>query len=384
MAKGSRDREPVGEDLEVIALLADEGTTPRRPEREDDDKDWAPRRRGLFLLAIAGVVVALAGVSVVGSLDGGDSEAEPRRGTSNPSRMPAVVPGSTVIPPDTVGGSTTIPPEERPPETTPGDASTTAPLLPEGAPSSPHLGELVAFVTNFDDGAYYLYADGRLIWTSAAGGEVFVEQRLTPQGVERVRSQFLAAGSFDANPPPAPVATCGSQACVRDEDGRFLTGRVSPTDAARLVSYFETLDTTLPETEWAAPRIRTYVPSRNEVCLQTFVNIPNRVVPVPPNLSILLSAFPARAAELLGSREPEIPPRNRSGSPCFEVTLDEARILADEFLSPTGGGSHQYSGIVIRNPQFDAIKPDAHEGIVAYINFQALLPHGAPMAFYGG
>src|SRR5215471_5437835 len=101
MVKGSRNREPVGGDLEVIELVAEEGTTPRPPEREADDKDQPPRRRALFLLAIAGVVVAVAGVWVVVSLEDGDSEAEPGRGgMSNPSRtVPAVVPGSTVIPP---------------------------------------------------------------------------------------------------------------------------------------------------------------------------------------------------------------------------------------------------------------------------------------------
>ena len=54
-----------------------------------------------------------------------------------------------------------------------------------------------------------------------------------------------------------------------------------------------------------------------------------------------------------------------SPTPCshfFETTLDEARTLADVFLSPTGGGTHQYSGIVIRNPEFDAIQPDASKG----------------------
>ena len=387
MVKGSRDREPFGDDLEVIELLPDEATTPRRSEREADDKHRPLRRRGLFLLAIAGVVVAVVGVWVVVSLNDGDAEAEPeRRGTSNPSRtVPAVVPGSTVIPP-----------EERPPVTSPGDASTTAPLLPEGAPSTPAIGELVAAVANFPGdgsggasaayGAYYLYADGRLIWApdQAAEGSGFVEQRLTPEGIERVRSKFLAAGLFDPNPPPSSISDCTYGICVRGNDGRLHTGSGSApmtTQAARLVSYLRMLDESLPETEWAAPRIRTYVASRFNVCVGTYANVPDRAIQVvAPDLSLLLAAFPARAAQILGGRGALRPSEGVFRSPndpiCFEVTLEEARTLADEFLEPSAGGSHEYSGIVIRNPALSAIQSERSEGIVVYINFHALLPHG--------
>ena len=55
--------------------------------------------------------------------------------------------------------------------------------------------------------------------------------------------------------------------------------------------------------------------------MQTFVNIPDRVVGAPPDLSILLPAFPARATELLSGREAiDRPDPER---PCFEVTLEE-------------------------------------------------------------
>ena len=386
MARGSREREPVGEDLEVIELLADEGTTPRPPEREDDDEDRPPRRRGLFLLAIAGVV-AVAGGWVVVSLDDGDSEAEPRRGTPNPSRsVPAVVPGSTAIPPGAVTGSRTIPPNERPPATTPGDASTTAPLLPEGAPSTPHIGELVASIANPPDGGYYLYADGRLIRSSSQAGVWggMVEQRLTPAGVARVRSKFLA--QLAPNPPPGTDADCwgGGAACVRGDDGRVLRlpGPGSPAEA-RLVSYLRTLDSSLPKTEWATARIRTYVASRFNVCLGTYANLPDRAIPVPIDLSTVLPAFPTGAAELFGSREAH----DGGPGPClytFETTLEEARALADVFLSPTGGGAHQYSGIVIRNAELATIQSGVTKGIVAYVSFQPLLPDGSPTGAYVG
>jgi hypothetical protein len=384
-----RDRESVGDDLEVIdddldgvELVTDEEVpTARRPVPEAGDDELveqegpvAPqvegrsqRRRRLLVLVIAAAVVAIAGVTVVVSRDDGDA--------SNASRSA----------PDLGLGSTTIPQGEQPPVTTPGDASTTAPLLPEGSPSTPHVGELVASVTDFDSGdTYNLYADGRLIWRvgqPGIGERGFVEQRLTPQGIERVRSEFLA-GLVDT---PGSVEDCGMGACVRRDDGRFLvTGPESAAIAAtRLVSYLRTLDESLPETGWANPRITSYVPARVAICLQTFVNDPDRVVSVPLDLSVVVPALPPRGAELLGGRAP-IGGRPDTPFACFEVTLDEARTLADEFLGPAGRGSHLYSGIVISNPQLDAIQPHSREGIVAYIRFNALLPHPGSAAAFGG
>jgi hypothetical protein len=232
MAKGPRDGDSVSDDLEVIELVTDErNSTAHKPEPEAGDKDRRPRRRRLLVLAIAAVVVAIAGVSVAVSRDDGDAEAgRANRGTSSASRTA----------PDVLSTSTTIPPEERLPPTTAGDASTTAPLLPEGAPSTPPVGELVASIAHpsFEDGVYLLYADGRLItWARQAGvgqagvGGGFVEQRLTPEGVERVRSEFIASGQFAPNPPPGTVGDCSAGGvCVRGDDGRlhrvFLTGEV--------------------------------------------------------------------------------------------------------------------------------------------------------------
>jgi hypothetical protein len=375
------DNDPVGDDLEIIELVGDERTsTARGPEPEAGGNDGPPRWRRAFVLAIAAVVVASAGVFVAASRDDGDesssvrdAEARPRaQGSSNVSRTAS----------DAVPGSTTIPPDERPPPTTPGDASTTAPLLPEGAPSTPHIGELIASVVADVGGrAYYLYADGRLISLSgqanAEGG--MVEQRLTPEGVERVRSESLSAGQSTPDMLAGTVEECaGSGACVRGGDGRYLRilpGPVSPAHA-RLVSYMRTLDASLPKTEWADRQIRTYVPSRFNVCLGTYANLPDRAIPVQVELATVLSAFPAAAGELFASRE-----AHGGGPPClysFETTLEEARALADIFLSPTGGGTHEYSGIVIRNDALATIQSDRSEGIVAYVSFQGLLPHSAP------
>jgi hypothetical protein len=368
------DDDSVGDDLEVIEFVTEEPID--RPEPDAGDEDRPPRRRGLVVLALAAVVVAIVGVGVAVLRDDGDARPGPTNPrTSNASRAA----------PDAAPTSATIPPDERPPPTTPGDASTTAPLLPEGAPSTPHTGELVASVADqTTGGGYALYADGRLIWSSgradASGG--MVEQRLTPEGVERVRAEVLAAGEFTANALPGNISECMSAICVRGDDGRLLgsvPGPVSPVTPAsaaeaRLVSYLSTLASSLPKTEWAAPRIKTYVPARFIVCIGTYANLPDRAIPVQIDLATVLSAFPTGAAELFASRE-----AHGGSAPClysYETTLEEARTLADVFLSPTGGGTHEYSGIVIRNEELAAIQSDRSEGIIAYVSFQPLLPNG--------
>ena len=384
-----REAESVRDDLDVIDLLKEEGLwTARGSEPEAGDGDPPPRRRRLLVLAIAALLVAITGVSVGVSRD--DGEGEGGVGIASEERDANSEPGSRVMSsartqpvPDVVPATTTIPLEPRPPPTTPGDASTTAPLLPEGAPSTPHIGELVVSAwpgpgpSGFSSG-YNLYADGRLIWLSEGGSGEFVEQRLTPEGVERVRSEFLASGLFDPTL-PGLLLSCAAPLCVRGDDGRLLSAPQS-AGAEHLFSYLGTLDASLPKTEWATPRIKTYVASRFNVCLGTYANVPDRAIPVQIDLSAVLPALPTDAAELFDSREAQ---RGGPGPSafCIETTLEEARALADLFLSPTGGGTHEYNGIVVRNAELAAIPSDVSQGVIPYITFQPLLPDAAP---FGG
>ena len=99
-------------------------------------------------------------------------------------------------------------------------------LPPEGAPpSSPEHGELVLAVDGRGMAAgralthMYVYADGRLIWwregdlPAGADEHSIFEQRLTPEGVELLRSEVISSGLFErdlifmggeADPDPLP------------------------------------------------------------------------------------------------------------------------------------------------------------------------------------
>jgi hypothetical protein len=331
---------------------------------------WRERigRRWLVALAGATVVVLVAGTVLL---------TEPRERGSQAEAPPA-----PTIPTPAPTAPTTVPSNVvTPPITMPGDGSKEDPLLPEGAPSTPEIGELVASAASMDGRAYSVYADGRLIApVSSLPRTAFVEQRLTAEGVERVRSEFLGTGLFDPGQPAIAVHSASQvMFCVCVRDGGRLLARSAAHDvqvqdaAARLLTYIESLASSRPTTAWADQEPKPYVASRIAVCLSMYV----RQVQEPTDLTRLLPLFPTRAAELLGGREPLIRPGEQDAS-CFEMTLEEARALAGEFLAPSGGGLHEYWGIVIRiNGAFDAMQPGADEGNAAYVSFQTLLPDGA-------
>jgi hypothetical protein len=129
-----------------------------------------------------------------------------------------------------------------------------------------------------------------------------------------------------------------------------------------------------------------------EACFRMFVRLnADQSVEVPFDRSAFLSRFRQPVAQVLAGRVANAAPAWGSAGPpvgqggCFDMSLDEARSLADLFLSPVGGGAHQYWGIVIRfGHRPDPARPGATRREVAYVNFEELLPEGAPSAYFGG
>jgi hypothetical protein len=335
----------------TVRHVAAEPQLPRRP------RGW------LIAAAAAGVVVLFIGGALLLQQTGDDH-----------IRTGPAVPGPASI------SSQPSTPGVTPPPTVPGHSPTEAPLLPEGVPSNPDTSELVASVQTSNSYSYYLYADGRLLWFSQQAGEWggYLEQRLTPEGVERVRSRFLSSGLFD---PTQPQSGCKEHAlCVRADDGRLLsTLRSQSAEAYQLLAFIKTLDSSLPEDEWADKEIKPYVPPTFAVCVNIVgYTTAAGAVPAPADLAMLLPLFSARAAELLRGREPMGSlPNTPAPARCYEMTLEEARTLVDAFLDPSVGGKHEDRGIVIRfNTQFTAIQP-AGTGNAAYISFHPLPPDGS-------
>jgi hypothetical protein len=152
------------------------------------------------------------------------------------------------------------------------------------AVSTPVEGELIA-KTNYPYPTYVrVYADGRVLtwhlgesppcWLSCPGGVPFVERRLSPEGVELVRS-----------------------------------GTVRPKDWYLV-----------PKSAWEDREGRPYVPARYEACFWRTDS--------PPDVDVeaLLDLLPPSAQALLSGSDLALNPR------CLEVTPEEARSL-EEILS---------------------------------------------------
>lgn len=227
-------------------------------------------------------------------------------------------------------------------------------LPPEGAvPSTPVEGEVIAeFRREWPPdapggrGFVYVYADGRVI-SYSADGDVLTEQRLTPEGVDVVRS----GGPFGHPIYNGPM--------------RFLLqadGTLSPAEV------FEAAGA------WADPEPRQYVPARYAIC---YAERDFHIV----DPSAVVRFLPARAEALLHGKErtyehATLDPATTASSPtstCFEVTTEEARALA-EILSDAGfEKSTSFAGPTGEGLRF--LPADGAEDAVSVV-FAPLLPHG--------
>ena len=273
--------------------------------------------------AVAVAAITIAGISGISAI--------------RASNQTPAVPGGAGTGPTETGPTETGPTETGPLTGDTGDPFSVGfnGLPPEGVtPSEPPQGELV--LSDWGIHPWYavnLYADGRMIWarglTTNPGPtvSVWIEQRLTPEGVELLRSVAVPLGGQFENP-----------------------GQLLPVSA------------------WEDPTLRPYVPSRYAACLLGGFE--------PPSLAMEL--LPAGAQDLL--RGTERPVKGFPG--CVEVTIEDARALA-EILSDAGfeqtGGAIGPGGFVMfadpngnREPNLGVPNFEGLPGI----EFSPLLPDG--------
>jgi hypothetical protein len=236
-------------------------------------------------------------------------------------------------------------------------------LPPEGAtPSTPESGELVLRWLGRSETLggrplvrVWVYADGRIIWSRfgripEGANEItsgYLEQRLTPDGAELLRSEVigLLEGSripLETVPTDDDHGVFGVE--VRDGDRLVRLreqpeGSTTPGQLAALQKIDPLLTdpaSVLPSSAWAVREVRAYVPSHYAVCISTAP---------PKDASHLLSLLPPRAADLLRDRsrtsseddllsnidqEPgHMVVIGRSVTYCSKLTTEEAREVAD-------------------------------------------------------
>lgn len=293
---------------------------------------------------------------------------------------------------------------------------TTIPTLPKGSPPSPgfetlmasgaatstppETGELVASAWFGGDlGVYLVYADGRMLWVDdLAGAPGWVERRLTPEGVERVRSELLATGLFDdsSSERDEPCGAVFALLCVRDGDRLLRRGALSgPGTGAAAPGWspeellvrerLRTLPSSLPATDWLDQQPTAYLPSQYQVCLAAGSGAGS----VAPDPSKVLRALPARASKILRGSEASRPDGLMSRAGCFAVGTRRARVLARELVDTYGApaaatnpakSSFEIEARVTGNHR---VGPASHPRLQRFaITFMQLLPDGEAALYY--
>lgn len=292
-------------------------------------------------------------------------------------------------------------------------------LAPEGAtPSTPEEGELVLHYLGRSAShrkeqfgkplvEMWVYADGRMIWSEESGvsskpppegaNELisgYLEQRLTPEGIELMRSQVAdffdrsraavetLPTDWDPSDPrsdnlvlfitdPLGSGPFWGSAQIREDghllglqwgDGGGSTSLHGPEATREQVVDLLWIDalladraSVLPPSAWAERKIRAYVPSHYAACF-----------PSPPtDQSQLLSALPTEAADVLRDKSLR---RERSGEYCFKLTTEEARKVT----SALSGLDSEYRGarLVYRQPGGESSSQDP------FIFFEPYFPDG--------
>jgi hypothetical protein len=288
-------------------------------------------------------------------------------------------------------------------------------LPPEGAmPSTPESGELVVYyygrpeLSGFPTffvpvNAVYVYADGRVISRREGGafgvyepgtGEVrtgFLERRLTPEGVELLRSEIVSTGLFDRD--RYVVGSHGlkwGEIHVRNGDRlvevawccRQGTPDTEPTPEqalalSRLTELLSDLPSWLPAGAWEDVEPRAYVPVSYAACFWRW-----REDWRPPDGSSellepsrVLHLLPAAAQDILRGRDV-----THSRLAYYENDVPLWRWVCSEV---TTEGAHALDGIFgeagfEREPRFNEDEPDDPAG---NLRFQAPGPNGIVIAF---
>jgi hypothetical protein len=284
-------------------------------------------------------------------------------------------------------------------------------LPPAGATSSsPETGELVLSAYGLGGGSrthLWVYADGRVISQRgfARPGDAlpeganelssgYLEQRLTMEGVERIRAEATSTGLFARD----RVLSLGEEPCfnlieVMNGDrlvsvtwqgsqcppvpGVAPAAKEQELELPHLVARLTNPTTWLPASAWREHKSRAYVPSRFAI---TFGARPETL-----EASRILALLPHSAAQLLGAKPRTRLQRFHGGAGgktrvlydyTSELTVEEARTLAEALdragleRTPTKQQAYALSYLV------GEMSRPGEPGDFFFVVFEPLLPHG--------
>jgi hypothetical protein len=249
-------------------------------------------------------------------------------------------------------------------------------LPPGGAtPSSPISSELVLHYFGPDPAGWgksnaWVYADGRLIVEREAdipeganpSSTGFLEQRLTSEGVETMRTYVVSHGEPLLGEPADPM--------LRVRQG----GRLVDLDPAQGFDPERLLEAEswLPESAWEDKRLRAYVPSEFAVCYD------GGRQPVAPRS--IAESLPAAAADLLRDKD-WVSVMDTSTGRVSEVAAEHCWVVGtDEALTIVGAldraGAQRGDGTYVLDYVLEVRTSPEAEPTEARIGFEPVLPNG--------
>jgi len=247
-------------------------------------------------------------------------------------------------------------------------------LPPEGAvPSSPPTGTLVFSVQTapvriwgYADGRMISYRNGAAAMPEAANPAFsgFLEQQLTPEGIEMLRSYLLDNATF--GPPTDSQEGAWSYAfphTVRMADGQFVSAAVRGCSWFSGCPRFTDPEAWLPASAWTDQWYRAYVPTEFRICY-------DRSDGQPVTVDQVRDALPPEAAtRLLAHRTLDYSPRE-----CAVVRTEDARTIDRSFQLAEFQQPEVTELYMLRYvPPTDA---GQSESMGATVIFQPVLPHG--------
>jgi hypothetical protein len=249
-------------------------------------------------------------------------------------------------------------------------------LPPVGAtPSAPESGELVIYYrldANRDikpaHGRWrWVYADGRLLTADARPmaqrshsdlpeaenrwSSGLLEQRLTPEGVELLRSEIVSTGLFEHDQ-VLPHNAIHNEIQVRIGDRMIrVQGKITRDSNEFPKQLLERLvdpASWLPASAWADRRLRAYVPSSYRLWWAT-----------PEKLERIMPLLPATAEDLLRDSV---------------LTTEETRVVTQAF--DDAGFQRPWGGLIYSLEIPGTSVDPAHPGKGPSLAFTPYLPHG--------
>lgn len=300
----------------------------------------------------------------------------------------------------TLGGAQTGPSLTGPTMVGPDDAGSIG-LPSEGAAAStPENGELVASLDARPGAGFpyavhqvWVYADGRVISRTEGGpygangvATGYLEQRLTPDGVQLLLSELRSTGLFETDGHfVSPVGLRWGLIHVRNGDrlvgvtwggpspGMNPEIDLNPEQARDLIRISNGLAdpvSWLPADAWQQREVTAYVPSWYAICYEQELDIGN------PSLKLarVLDVLPPRAQDLLLRAAENVSPvwGDVRHEPCSEVNTRGARTLERIF---TRAGLERVADFPV--PLVLTYRAQAPEPLDAVlVSFEPILPHG--------